>query len=248
MGELLNIFQQNSYFLRPAKCEFKVTKIECLGLVVNGDTLAIDPKKADGLHNWPRTLSTVKEVRSVLGVLGYQRPFIPHYANIARPLTTLTKKNHPFSWTPECRDTLDTLITAVTQGPTLAQPDLSLPFFLQVDASAYTTGAILTQKDTRGKHWAIGFLSKTFNEAERNYDIHDRELLVVFRALSHWRHLLLSSPHVTTVLTDHKNLEYYKEPHHINRRIARYVQRMQDYNFIIQHIPGENNKSDALSR
>ena len=50
------------------------------------------------------------------------------------------------------------------------------------------------------------------------------------------------------MLTDHKNLEYYKEPHHINRRIARYVQRMQDYNFIIQHIPGDSNKSDALSR
>ena len=56
----------------------------------------------------------------------------------------------------------------------------------------------------------------TFNEAEHNYDIHDRELLAVFRALTHWRHLLLSSPHKVTVLTDHKNLEYYKEPHHIN--------------------------------
>ena len=216
--------------------------------MVNGDTLSIDPKKADRLHNWPRTLSTVKEVRSVLGVLGYQHPFIPHYADIARPLMALTKKNHPFSWTPECRKALDKLITAVTQGPTLTQPNLSLPFYLQVDASAYATGAILTQKDTRGKHRAMGFLSKTFNEAEHNYDIHDRELLAVFRALSHWQHLLLSSPHVTTVLTDHKNLEYYKEPHHINPCIARYVQWMQDYNFIIQHIPGESNKSDALSR
>ena len=239
VAELLNIFQENSYFLRPAKCEFEVTKIECLGLVIDGDTLSIDPKKADGLHNWPRTLSTVKEVRSVLGVLGYQCPFIPHYADIARPLTALTKKNYPFSWTPECRKALDTLIEAVTQGPTLAQPDLSLPFFLQVDASAYATGAILTQKDTRGKHRAIGFLSKTFNEAERNYDIHDRELLAIYRALTHWRHLLLSSPHVTTVLTDHKNLEYYKEPHHINRHVARYIQCMQDYNFVIQHIPGK---------
>ena len=125
---------------------------------------------------------------------------------------------------------------------------MSRPFFLQVDASAYATGAILSQQDNRGKHQAVGFLSKTFNEAERNYDIHDRELLAVFRGLSHWRHLLLSSPHVTTVLTDHKNLEYYKEPHHINRCIARYVQRMQDYNFVIKHIPGETNKSDALSR
>ena len=248
VGELLNIFQHNSYFLWPTKCEFEVPKIECLGLVVDRDTLSIDPKKADGLHNWPRTLSTIKEVWSVLGVLGYQCPFIPHYADIARPLTALTKKNHPFSWTPECREVLDTLIKAVTQGPTLVQPDLSLPFFLQVNVSTYATGVILTQKDTRGKHWAVGFLSKTFNEAERNYDIHDRELLAVFRALTHWWHLLLSSPHEVTVLTDHKNLEYYKEPHHINRCIARYVQCMQDYNFVIKHILGENNKSDALSR
>ena len=51
-------------------------------------------------------------------------------------------------------------------------------FFLQVDASAYATGAILTQKDTRGKHCAVGFLSKMFNEAECNYDIH--ELLAMF--------------------------------------------------------------------
>ena len=247
VGKLLNIFQQNSYFLWPTKCEFEVPKIECLSLVIDGDTLSINPKKADGLHNWPRTLSTIKEVWSVLGVLGYQCPFIPHYTDIARPLTALTKKNHPFSWTPECREARDTLIKVVTQGPTLAQPDISLPFFLQVDVSAYATGAILTQKDTRGKHRAIGFLSKTFNEAECNYDIHDRELLAVFRALTHWRHLLLSSPHEVTVLTDHKNLEYYKEPHHINQRIVRYIQYMQDYNFVIKHILGENNKSDALS-
>ena len=148
----------------------------------------------------------------------------------------------------ECRTALDTLITTVTKGPTLAQPDMSRPFFLQVDASAYATGAILSQQDDRGKHRAVGFLSKMFNEAERNYDIHDRELLAVFPGLAHWRHLLLSSPHVITILMDHKNLEYYKEPHHINRRVARYVQHMQDYNFVIKHILGESNKSDALSR
>ena len=150
-----------------------MSKIECLGLVVDGDMLSIDPKKADGLHNWPRTLLTVKEVRSVLSVLGYQQPFIPHYADIAKPLTTLTKKDHPFVWTPECQKALDTLIDAVTSGPMLAQPDLTIPFFLQVNASAYAMGAILTQKDTRGKHRAVGVLSKTFNEAECNYDIHD---------------------------------------------------------------------------
>ena len=92
----------------------------------------------------------------------------------------LTKKNTPFTWTPECRMALNTLISAVTSGPTLAQPDMGRPFFLQVDASAFATGAILSQKDDRGKQRTIRFLSKTFNEAECNYNIHDRELLGVF--------------------------------------------------------------------
>ena len=248
VNDLLDLFAQESYFLRPAKCEFEVPQVEYLGLVVDGDKLSIDPKKADGLHNWPRTLHTVKEVRSVLGVLGYQRPFIPNYANIARPLIALTKKNQTFQWTSECRTALDSLINTVTSNPILRQPDLSRPFSLQVDASAYATGAILTQQDLRGKHQAIGFYSKTFNEAERNYDIHDRELLAVFRGLTHWRHLILSSSFETTVLTDHKNLEYYRQPHHINRRVARYVAQLADYNFVLKHIPGITNKADALSR
>ena len=105
-----------------------------------------------------------------------------------------------------------------------------------------------TQLDDRKKHHAIGFFSKTFNKAECNYDIHDHELLAVFRGLTHWCHTLLSSPFKTTVLTDHKNLKYYREPHHINHHIACYIQHLQDYNFVIKHIPGDTNKADTLSR
>ena len=56
--------------------------IEYLGLVVDGDKITIDLKKVDGLCNWPQTQKTVKEVHSILGILGYQQPFIPNYVNI----------------------------------------------------------------------------------------------------------------------------------------------------------------------
>ena len=62
-------------------------------------------------------------MRSILGILGYQCPFIPNYANIAKPLTDLTKKDQPFVWTPQCRQALDTLIEIVLANPTLLQPD-----------------------------------------------------------------------------------------------------------------------------
>ena len=76
VNKILDLFAWESYFLCPAKCKFEQTRIEYLGLIVDREQLTIDPKNADGLHNWPRELTTVKEVRSVLGVLGYQCPFI----------------------------------------------------------------------------------------------------------------------------------------------------------------------------
>lgn len=62
VNEVLDLFAEESYFLRPAKCEFEQTRMEYLGLIVDGDKLSIDPKKADGLHNWPRELKMVKDV------------------------------------------------------------------------------------------------------------------------------------------------------------------------------------------
>jgi hypothetical protein len=124
----------------------------------------------------------VKQVQSVLGVLGYQRPFIPHFADIAKPLTTLMKKDQAFVWTSECRTALDTLIEHIMENSGLRQPDLDAPFYLQVDVSVFAMGAMLTQQDNRGKHFAISFHSQTFNDAKRNYDIYDCELLAVVRA------------------------------------------------------------------
>ena len=93
----------------------------------------------------------------------------------------------------------------------------------------------------------MGYHSKTFNEAECNYDIHDHELLAIVRGLDNWQHLLAGSPHPITILTDHKNLQYYCQPHCISRRVARYLPRLADYNFVLVHQPGSLNKADALS-
>ena len=126
VNTVLLLLSKESYFLWPSKCVFEQQHIEYLGIVIDGDKLSIDPTKADSIWDWPRILKTVKEVHSVLGVLGYQRPFIPNYADIAWPLTELTKKDHPFSWTSECKTTLDTLISAILANPTLCQLDPSV--------------------------------------------------------------------------------------------------------------------------
>jgi hypothetical protein len=167
VNKVLDLLAAESYFLCPAKCPFEQSSITYLGVIVENNQIRPDPQKTSALKDWPTTLTFVQEVRSILGVLGYQCPFIPNFANIVQPLVTLTKKDQPFVWTEGCTKALSTLIGVILSNPLLHQPDLSHPFFLQVNALAFTTGAILTQKDDRGKSVAIGFHSQTFNEAER---------------------------------------------------------------------------------
>jgi RNase H-like domain found in reverse transcriptase len=76
-------------------------------------------------------------------VLGYQRRFIPRFAEIARPLTNLLKKRVKFVWTPECRSVVDQLIKSVTTDPVLQQPDHTKLYTLEVDTLQYASGAIL---------------------------------------------------------------------------------------------------------
>ena len=122
----------------------------------------------------------------MLGIFGYHCAFIPGYANIVRPLNNLLEKNVPFVWTPEHTATIERLKEIVQSGPVLRQPNYEQPFFLEVDASQYATGAILTQKDERGRQCPIGNVSHSLTPVERNYDVHNRELLAVIRGLWAW--------------------------------------------------------------
>jgi len=145
-------------------------------------------------------------------------------------------------------DALERLINIVTSEPVLACPDLDKPFELEVDASAYAVGAILFQRDENKRRRDVGYFSKALNSAERNYDVWDREFLAVVTGLCFWRHLLIGSPHKVTVWTDHANLQYYRHPQKVNRRVARYIAVLGDYNLELKHLPGIKNHADGLFR
>jgi len=95
----------------------------------------------------------------------------------------------------------------------------------------------------------VAFLSKTFSPAEQNYEIYDRELLAMIRALEEWRHYIQGSGHTTNVLSDHQNLTIYKEAQKLNRRQARWFLFLSEYDIKLIHTPGKKMiESDALSR
>jgi hypothetical protein len=169
--------------------------------------------------------------------------------HIARPLNELTRKDAEWLWTERCQKAFDELRDRVTSEPVLAHPELDKQFELEVDASGFAVGAALLQKKEDGKRHPIAYFSKTLNEAQRNYDITDLELLAVVMSLDNWRSFLAGSPHKVIVYSDHQNLLYWKEPHKISRRVAREVLRLSEYNIEIRHIKGTaNGRADALSR
>ena len=246
--KLLELLEEKSYFLKLSKSQFETEDMDLLGWRVKNGEIRIDPDKIAGLKDWPCKLKNIKQVCSVLGILGYQRPFIQGFAKLARPLTELTKKDKNFEWTQECRTALDALINIVMSEPVLKCPNPEKPFKLEVDASAFAIGAILFQQDENGKQREIGYYLKALNEMERNYNIWDREFMSVIFGLRNWRHLLVGSPHQVTVYMDHANLQYYQHLQKINRWVARYISTLADYNLELKHLPGIKNHADPLSR
>ena len=104
------------------------------------------------------------------------------------------------------------------------------------------------QRDDRNKAHPMAYRSQTLNQAERGYNVYDKELLAVLHALWHWRHYLADAKHQVVVHTDHEALLGFKEPKNINQQLAQYVVELADYDLTLKHKPGKENKiADALS-
>jgi hypothetical protein len=200
---------ENNLFLKPEKYIFWQTKVEYLGLIIEENRIGMDPIKLKGIADWP-VLTTVKQVWSFLGFGNYYRWFIPGYGDLTKPLNELLKKDEIFEWTNKQQETFDLLKAKFQQSPVLQMPDSKKPFVLETDASKYASGGVLWQQDNNRDWHPCGYLSKSFNETEWNYEIYDRELLAIIRALTEWCHYPQGSPHPVTILSDHKNLTYFK--------------------------------------
>jgi hypothetical protein len=244
---VLDRLEANDLYLKPEKCAFEQKEIDYLGVIVGGNTLKMDPKKIDGVANWKEP-TTVTEVRKFLGFTGYYRYFIPNYSKIARPLLDLTKKSTPWHWEEQQQQAFNELKNRMCSKPVLKQPDFNKKFYLQVDASAYGVGAVLSQegeitttslakRSTPTLH-PTAYYSATFTPTERNYDIYKHKLLAIMKSLAHWRPYLGWTREPFTILTDHANLQYWKAPKNLNRRTARWHADLQEYDYEIKHIPG----------
>jgi hypothetical protein len=245
---VLDILEQNDLFIKPEKCIWEAPRVDYLGLILERGITRMDPAKVKGVANWP-TPASVKQVRSFLGFCNFYHPFIYQFSHIARPLNELTRKDTPWTWESKHQEAFEELRKRITSEPVLAQPQLDQQFKIEVDASGFALGAVLMQRGQDGKRHPIAYFSTTLTEAERNYDIYDLEYLAIVKACRNWRPFIAGSPHKIIIHTDHANLQYWRQPQKISRRIAREVLELSEFDIELRHIPRKSNgRADALSR
>ena len=246
---VMELLQKHKLFLKPDKCEFEKTTVEYLGVVISHNSVEMDLVKVAGVTDWPAPTNK-KEVQSFLGFINFYRRFVQDFSHHARPLFDLTKNEVKWKWSEPEQSAFDSLKKVVSSAPILMSPDNSRPFRIEADSSDFATGAVLSQQSPDDEKWhPVAFLSKSLSSVERNYEIHDKEMLAIIRAMEEWRHFLEGAEHQFEVWTDHKNLEYFMTAKKLNRRQARWSLFLARFDFVLHHRPGKSmGKSDALSR
>ena len=161
----------------------------------------------------------------------------------------LTKKDIKWQWGSKQQQAFDKLKRIFTMRPVLAAPDLDKEFRVEADASNYTTRGVLSMKCSDNLWRPVAFISKSLSDTERNYEIHNKEMLAVVRYLEAWRHFLEGTTTKFKVWTDHKNLEYFMKVQKLNRRQARWALYLSRLNFTLKYVPeSKMGKADSLSR
>ena len=244
--QLLSRFREEKLFVKKKKCNFFAQAINFLGFRINEQGITVQSDKVEAmLARSPPT--SVKELKSFLGVTNFYRKFVEGYTNIVIPLLDLLRKNTKFEWTGQHQEAFDKLKKCLSSAPVLTYFDPSREIHLFVDASQTCIGAALTQK--HGDNCLpIAYFSKRLSAAQLNYSTREKECLGLISALLYFQYYTYG--HQVTVHTDHNSLQYLLSQKNLQGRLFRWVQILADFQLAeVKYIPGNDNKiADFMSR
>ena len=176
----------------------------------------------------------------------YFSKFVKDYARVVIPLTDLLKKDCFGRWEEREQRAFEELKQALTSAPVLKVADPKVPFHVYTDASGFAIGGWLGQDEGQGCR-PVAYESRKMTPAERNYPVHEQELLAVVHVLRTWRPYLEGQRF--KVYTDHRSLVWLQTQPNLSQHQVRWVQFLQGFDFEIEYKPGKwNTVADALSR
>ena len=192
-----------------------------------------------------------KGVREFLGMVGYYRRFINRFADAARPITKLVRKETKFEWSEDCQAGFEYLRSCLTKAPILKYPDPSKRYVVFTDASDQAAAAVLTQEytDNEGQttEMPVAYLSAQFSDTQFKWSTVVKEGYAIYYAIKKWRHYLEDAE--ILLKSDAKSLQKFLNGRTDNVKLDRWSLELQGMNIQVEHIPGHKNKAaDCLSR
>ena len=151
-------------------------------MIIGEDGVRMEKEKVQGVIEWPVPKS-VKDVQKFLGLANYYRWFVKDFAKIAKPLHEMMRKEKKWDWGEKQQKVFEELKRRFTTEPVLVTPDLDKEMRVEADVSDFAIGGMLSMKYEDERWRPVAYISKSLNEAERNYEIHDKKMLAIIWCL-----------------------------------------------------------------
>ncbi|XP_060742372.1 uncharacterized protein K02A2.6-like [Tachysurus vachellii] len=251
LARVLRRLQEAGLRLKRSKCTFMEKEVMFLGHKVDGTGLHPVPEKVTAIQNAPSP-KTVTELKAYLGLLNYYNKFLPNLSTVLAPVHKLLRKDSKWHWGCEQEAAFVQSKNLIQSVQVLVHYDPQKDVILSCDASSYGLGAVLSHKMPDGRERPIGFMSRTLNQAERNYSQLDKEGLAIMFGLQRFHKYLYGRKF--TIVTDHKPLlslfnELKSVPQMSSPRVQRWAVTLRAYEYNIIYRPGKDHaNADALSR
>jgi len=232
------------------------TTLKVLGQILTPDGWRKDPEKVETLNRFPDlTKLNVKEAydhfMSAVGMLRHLMDFIEGLGEDLAPFNKKTSRKRDWSWSKEDQQQFEKILAKVQKDIVLAKPDFSKPLAIKTDASNNGFGGYIFYEGDDGKEKIIGYFSKAFTSAQKNYPTVEQEMLAVVYAIGHYEDIL-SHAESFKIYTDQRSIVYLAKMFRertVSKRMFSWICSLLNRKFTIHHVPGKLNIiADALSR
>ena len=236
--------------MKREKCSFFKKHIQYLGHLVSEKGYEPLPEKLESICKMPAP-RTAKEVKQFLGLIGYYRKFVPHFADISRPLTKLTRHNVVFEWTDQCSKAFNHLRELLMEYPILRYPNPTQGYILYTDASGIGWLGVLTQEhlDEKGKakNHPICYISGQFRGSQLNWAALTKEAYAIYMSVRRLSFYVTDAE--VTIRSDHLPLKKFLNKQTMNSKVNNWAVELEQFRLHLEWIPGKRNLlADSLSR
>ena len=250
--QVLKVITNHGLKLAADKAQIAKHSITYMGFTITYDSkgnpvMKADKQKTDAISKFPQP-KTIRDVRSLAGMVNYLSKFLPKLQDTMKPIYHLTKKKAKFEWGEEQQKSFDKLKYYLQNSPVLAMPTSTGEFVVYSDTSKVATGASLWQIQD-GEEKLIAYHSKSLPPSAARWSISELELTGLYYNLLGFKHALKGNYFQAKV--DHSALTYIwkarTEPP--TMRLKKILEKLQDFDFDLSYEKGINLKiADALSR